>query len=95
MDIRLKPEMEAMITENLKRGTYSSAEELIELAISQLHEREDWLARNRDEIARKIEEGWQSARQGRLMDAEEGKTAMEIHKKAWLNKNRKTESTET
>lgn len=85
MDIRLKPEVEAMIREDLQRGPYTSAEELVEQAVSQLHEREDWLAQHRDEISRKIEDGWQSAEQGRLMDADEAKSAMEAHKKAWLN----------
>lgn len=89
MEIRLKPEFEAMIQEDLKRGVYASAEELIEQAISQLHEREDWLAEHRDEISRKIEDGWQSAKQGRLMDAAEVKSAIEEHKKAWLKANRK------
>jgi putative addiction module CopG family antidote len=89
MDIRLKPEVEAMIRQDLERGPYNTAEELIELAVSQLHEREDWLAQHRDEISRKIEEGWQSAEQGRLMDSDEVKSAMEAHKKAWLSAKRK------
>ena len=82
MDIRLKPELEAMIREDLARGPYKSAEELIEQAVSDLHEREDWLAQHRDEISRKIDEGWQSAKQGPLMDAEEVESAMETHMKA-------------
>jgi putative addiction module CopG family antidote len=88
MDIRLKPELEAMIREDLARGPYNSAEELIEQAVSELHEREDWLAQHRDEISRKIDEGWQSAKQGRLMDADEVKSAMEARKKAWLDTKR-------
>lgn len=83
MDIRLKPELEAMIREDLNRGPYTSAEDLIEQAVSQLHEREDWLAQHRDQISRKIEEGWQSAKQGPLMDAEEVESAMEERMKDW------------
>jgi putative addiction module CopG family antidote len=87
MDIRLKPELEAMIQEDLQRGPYASAEDLVEQAVSQLHEREDWLARNREEIAQKIEEGWQSAKQGNLMSEEEVKSAMGAHKAGWLKEN--------
>ncbi len=89
MDIRLKPELEAMIREDLARGPYNSAEDLIEQAVSQLHEREDWVAQHRDEISRKIEEGWQSAKQGPLMDAEEVESAMEERMKAWGDTKRK------
>ncbi|HEX4380500.1 MAG TPA: hypothetical protein VH022_10725 [Candidatus Acidoferrum sp.] len=88
MDIRLKPEIEAMIREDLARGPYTSAEELVEHAVSQLHECEDLLAQHRAEIAQKIEEGWQSAEQGRLMDPDEVKSAMEARKRAWLNSQR-------
>ena len=83
MDIRLKPEVEAMIREDLSRGPYTSAEDLIEQAVSQLHEREDCLAQHRREISQKIEEGWQSAKQGPLMDAQDVESAMEERMKAW------------
>jgi len=88
MEIRLKPEVEAMIREDLERGPYKTAEELIEQAVSEFHEREDWLAQPREEIARKIEEGWESAKQGNLMDPDEVKSAMAAHKAAWLKANR-------
>lgn len=84
MEIRLKPEVEAMIRQDLERGPYKSAEELVELAVSQLHECENLLAQQRAEIAQKIEEGWQSAKQGRLMDPDEVRSAMAARKKAWL-----------
>ena len=89
MDIRLKPETEALIRKGLERGPYNTAEELIEQAISEFHEREDYLAQHRPEIAQKIEEGWQSAKEGRLMSAEEVKSAMKEHKAAWLKANQK------
>ena len=89
MDIRLKPEVEAMIRQGVERGPYNTPEELVEQAISEFHEREDWLAQHRQDIAQKIEEGWQSAKQGNLMTAEEVKSAMEAHKAAWLKANQK------
>jgi Arc/MetJ-type ribon-helix-helix transcriptional regulator len=85
MDIRLKPELEAMIREDLQRGPYSSAEDLIEQAIYQLHEREDYLAQHRGRIAQEIEEGWRSAKEEPLMDAEEVEAAIEERMKSWRN----------
>ena len=89
MDLRLKPETEAKIREGIERGPYRTAEELIEQAISEFLDREDYLAQHRAEIAQKIEEGWQSAKQGRLMSAEEVKSAMATHKAAWLKAHQK------
>jgi|SRR5215475_12102669 len=85
MELRLRPEVEEMIRKDLERGPYKSAEELVELAVSQLHECENLLAHHREEIARKIEEGWKSAEQGRLMDPDEVRSAMAARKKAWLD----------
>ena len=83
MDIRLKPETEALLRRDLERGPHSTPEEVIEQALAEYHEREDWLLRHRDQVSRKIEEGWQSAKQGPLIDAEEVESIMEDRMKAW------------
>jgi Arc/MetJ-type ribon-helix-helix transcriptional regulator len=83
MDIRLKPEVEAMIRQGVERGPYNTPEELVEQAISEFHEREDYLAQHRATVAQKIEEGWESARQGPLIDGEEAEASMEARMKAW------------
>ena len=62
MNVRLRPELEKLIQEDVERGPYSSVEEYIEHAITMLHERERWLAENRKEIRAKIEEGIAAAR---------------------------------
>jgi Arc/MetJ-type ribon-helix-helix transcriptional regulator len=41
-----------------------SADEFVERAIQMLQEQEDWLARNRDEIADQIEHGFAQAARG-------------------------------
>ena len=48
-----------------------SADEFAERAIQMLHEQEDWLARNRDEIADQIEHGFAQAERGELIDGDE------------------------
>lgn len=95
MNLRLNPESEEKIKKILERGPYKTHEEVVERAIIELHEREDWLAQHREEIAQKIEEGWQSAEEARPVDVEEVKAAMEIRNKAWLEKNREPESPES
>ena len=71
MTVHLKPELEAIIRADVDRGPYQSADEFVERAIQMLHEQEDWLARNRAEIADQIEHGFAQAERGELMDGDE------------------------
>jgi putative addiction module CopG family antidote len=57
MTIHLRPELEALIHEDVERGPYRSPDEFVEQAIQMLHEQEQWLADNRADITAKIERG--------------------------------------
>jgi Arc/MetJ-type ribon-helix-helix transcriptional regulator len=59
--IRINPELEALIKQDVQRGPYRTVEEFVESAVSILHEQEAWLAQHRAEIAAKIEEGFNAA----------------------------------
>jgi putative addiction module CopG family antidote len=84
MTIQLKPELEALIRQNVLRGSYQSIDEFVERAVSQLHAQEEWLAAHRDEIRSKIEEGWQSAERGELSSEQDVQAHMTARKKKWL-----------
>ncbi len=47
MNIRLRPEIEEMIKQDIQCGAYQSVDEFVEHAVSMLHEREAWLAEHR------------------------------------------------
>jgi Arc/MetJ-type ribon-helix-helix transcriptional regulator len=83
MDIRLKPELEKLVEQDVRRGPYETADEFVERAVLLLHEQETWLAENAGEIGRKIGEGYAAAKRGELVDAEEVRAAMEQKKRAW------------
>ncbi len=70
MEIRLRPEIEELIKQNVQHGSYETVDEFVECAVSMLHEQEVWLARNRPEIEARIEEGYASAQRGELLGAE-------------------------
>ena len=70
MEIRLKPELEKLIKQDIQRGSYQSVDEFVERAVSMLHEQEAWLAQNRVEIAAKIDEGYAAAQRGELVEAD-------------------------
>jgi Arc/MetJ-type ribon-helix-helix transcriptional regulator len=84
MAIQLKPELEALIRQDVLRGPYQSVDEFVERAVSQLHEQETWLAAHRDEIRCDIEEGWQAAERNELSSEQEVQARMEARKKEWL-----------
>ena len=89
MDIRLRPEIEQWIREDLQHGSYRSVDEYVEYAVSLLHEQESWLAENRSEISRKIEEGLASAMRGDLLEPDEVRRNLEARKRAWLSGERR------
>ena len=71
MTIHLKPEMEALVKNDVERGPYQSADEFVAAAVEMLHEHEQWLADNSADIAAKIEHGFAQAERGELVDGEE------------------------
>ena len=44
MTIHLRPELEALIQQDVERGAYQSADEFVAQAVQMLHEHEQWLA---------------------------------------------------
>jgi Arc/MetJ-type ribon-helix-helix transcriptional regulator len=72
MEIRLRPELEALIRQDVQRGgSYQTVDEYVEHAVSMLHEQEAWLAEHRAEIEAQIEEGYAAAQRGELLESDE------------------------
>jgi Arc/MetJ-type ribon-helix-helix transcriptional regulator len=84
MTVHIKPELEAIITADLKDGGYESAEEYVENAIKLLHEGQLGPIENRDEIAAQIEEGWEAAERGELIDEDEAIEILRKNREEWL-----------
>jgi len=84
MEIRLRPELEAVIRQDVQRGSYKTVDEYIEHAVSMLHEQEAWLAAHRTEIESKINEGYAAAQGGELLEREEVRSRLRELKRARL-----------
>jgi putative addiction module CopG family antidote len=82
MQIRLRPELEELIKQDVQRGPYESVDEFVEQAVSMLHEQETWLAANRAEIQTKIAEGCTSAERGELIGPDEARAKLAELKRA-------------
>lgn len=81
MKIELKPELEALIKQDVERGPYKSMDEFVEQAVSLLHEQEVWPAEQGSEIRAKIEEGYAAAQRGELVDSSEVRSRLEAKKR--------------
>jgi putative addiction module CopG family antidote len=80
MNVRLRPELEALIKQDVERGAYQSVDEYVERAVSMLHDQEAWLAENRGQIKSEIEEGYAAAQRGELIDDEQVRSVMKDRK---------------
>ena len=60
-------------------------DEFVERAVSMLHEQEVWLAQNRSEIARKIEEGYAAAERGELLGPDEVRSKLNGLKRGFFS----------
>ena len=88
MEIRLRPELEELIRQDVQRGAYQTVDEFVECAVSMLHEQEAWLAEHRVEIAAKIDEGYAAAQCGELIDADAVRSRLAESKRAHTQKPR-------
>jgi len=87
MTIHLKPELEALIQQDVERGPYQSPDEFVEQAVQMLHEQEQWFADNRTEIEALIEQGYASSERGDLLDPEQVRGHVAEHKRTWQSEN--------
>ena len=76
MEIRLRPELEALIRQDVQRGPYQTVDEFVERAVAMLHEQEDWLAQHRGEIGTKIAEGYAAAQREELVEPEQARSRL-------------------
>jgi len=84
MNIRLKPEVEKLVEQDVQRGPYQTADEFVERAVVLLHEQEVWLAEHAADIDAKIREGYAAAKRGELIDADKVRQSMDRKKKEML-----------
>jgi len=82
MEIRLRPELEDLIKQDVQRGSYKTVDEFVERAVSMLHEQEVWLAQNRGEFGSRIDEGYAAAQRGELIDGDAAHSRLEQLKRA-------------
>ena len=71
MDVHLSSELEQVVQNKLKSGRYGSVSELVGQALVLLAHRDELFALRAVETGRQVEEGWQAAKRGDLVDGDE------------------------
>ena len=85
MEIRLSPELAAVVEQDVAAGRFASAEEYVAVAVALLHEREQgWNGETLEEFNAKLEESIAQAERGELLDEAEVRRRMNAMKTEWL-----------
>ena len=64
MAIQLKPEQQQRIDEAIQSGAYTDSQDVIDQALEMLHERDEWLLANREQIREEIKIGIEQLERG-------------------------------
>ena len=71
MNVHLTAELEQLIQSRVQSGRYGSASDVVREALRLLEQRDEELALRKEEIRKKIDEGWDAARRGEVVDGDE------------------------
>ena len=83
MTIQIRPELEALVRQDVEQGPYQSVEQFVEQAVAMLHAQEEWLRSHREEISEMVEDGWLAAQRGELLQSDQIKANMRGMKAEW------------
>ena len=86
MDIRLSPELAAVVEQDVAAGRFASAEEYIAAAVELLHERaQGWNGETLEEFNAKLEESIAEAERGDAISLDEFREEMRQMKAEWIS----------
>jgi antitoxin ParD1/3/4 len=71
MNVHLTPELEKLVQSKVQSGRYNSESEVVSEALRLLERRDEVVTLRKEDIRKQIEEGWQSAKRGELVDGDD------------------------
>jgi antitoxin ParD1/3/4 len=83
MQLNLPPDLETLINKRLSSGAYASAEEVLRDALEAQDAEESWTDEERRALSAHIEEGYQQAERGQLIDGDQARRDIEAMKEKW------------
>jgi putative addiction module CopG family antidote len=83
MQLNLPPDLETLINKRLSSGAYANAEEVLRDALEAQDAEESWTDEERRALSAHIEEGYQQAVRGQLIDGDQARRDIEAMKEKW------------
>ena len=83
MQLNVPPDLETVINKRLSSGGYDSVEDVLRHALEAQDAEEDWSPEERRALASHIEEGYQQAERGELIDGAQARREIEAMKEDW------------
>jgi antitoxin ParD1/3/4 len=83
MQLTVPPDLESLINKRLSTGSYANAEEVLRDALEAQDAQESWTGEELRTIAEQIEEGYQQAERGELIESDRARREIQAMKEAW------------
>ena len=83
MQLNVPPDLETLINKRLSSGGYSNAEDVLRRALEAQDAEESWTEAERRALSAHIEEGYQQAERGGLIDGEQARREIQAMKEDW------------
>jgi putative addiction module CopG family antidote len=81
--MNLPPDLETLINKRLSSGAYANAEEVLRDALEAQDAEESWTDEERRALSAHIEEGYQQAEHGQLIDGDQAHRDIQAMKEKW------------
>src|SRR5712691_4632679 len=83
MQLNLPPDLETLINKRLSSGAYTNAEDVLRDALEAQDAEESWTDEERRALSAHIEEGYQQAERGELIDGAQARLEIQAMKDDW------------
>jgi Arc/MetJ-type ribon-helix-helix transcriptional regulator len=83
MQVNVPPDHETLINKRLSSGGYESVEDLLRRALQAQDAEESWTDEERRSLSAHIEEGYQQAQRGELIDSAQARHEIRALKDDW------------
>ena len=83
MQVNLPPDLETLVNKRLSSGGYTSVEDVFRRALEAQDAEESWTDEERRALSSHIEEGYQQAERGELVDGDEARREIQAMKDNW------------
>jgi antitoxin ParD1/3/4 len=83
MRLNVPPDLETLINKRLSSGGYESVEDVLRRALEAQDAEESWTEEERKALSAHIEEGYQQAERGELIDGAQARREIQAMKDEW------------